>query len=219
MNKKTKASFFIACASSVAFVAWTVMLLFVDVKPIGPDGSAVGFAALNGFVHNLTGVHYWLYTLTDWLGIIPIAVAFGFAILGLIQLIRRKSILKVDRSILALGAFYVAVIAVYVLFEILSVNFRPVLIEGRLEASYPSSTTVLAICVMISAKMQLKARIKNAVLNRIFCTLFILFTVFMVGARLACGVHWVSDVIGGILISLGLVMLYNAFGKFELNTP
>ena len=101
------------------------------------NGSRVGFAAINGAFHALTGVHWALYTLTDWLGLVPIGIALGFAVLGLVQLIRRKSLLKVDRDILILGGFYIVVLAAYLLFETVVINFRPVLIDGKLEASYP----------------------------------------------------------------------------------
>jgi undecaprenyl-diphosphatase len=178
------------------------------VAAIGPQGSEVGFASFNGFVHSLTGVHMWLYTVTDWLGLVPIAVALGFGILGLCQWIKRKSLLRVDRSILALGIFYVAVMATYVLFEFVVINYRPVLIDGHLEASYPSSTTMLTLCVMPTAAMQLQVRIKSKPFRISAVTLISVFTAFMVLGRLVCGVHWASDIIGGVLLSASLVAGY-----------
>ncbi|MBR7111955.1 MAG: phosphatase PAP2 family protein [Clostridia bacterium] len=175
---------------------------------IGPRESSVGFAILNGYVHNLIGVNMSLYTITDWLGIVPIAVALGFAILGLVQLIKRKSLWKVDDSILALGVFYIIVMAVYILFETVVINYRPTLIDGYLEASYPSSTTMLVMCVMPTAAIDLQVRIKNALLRRCVIITIIAFTAFMVVARLLSGVHWISDIIGGALFSAGLVMIY-----------
>ena len=80
--------------------------------------------------------------------------------LGLGQLLKGKSLLKVERSILALGVFYAVVMAAYLVFEVWVVNYRPVLIEGALEASYPSSTTLLVLCVMPTAMMQLRQRIQ-----------------------------------------------------------
>jgi undecaprenyl-diphosphatase len=192
----------------VAFVLWTVLVRFVDVRAIGPELSSVGFAALNGFVHELTGVNWLLYTATDWLGLVPIAVALGFAVLGLVQLINRKSLRKVDHSILALGAFYIVVMAVYTFFEIVVINYRPTLIDGYLEASYPSSTTMLVMCVMPTAAMQLNVRIKNTVLRRCAIIAIVAFTAFMVIGRLISGVHWITDIIGGALLSAGLVMIY-----------
>ena len=202
---------YISIFSLVAFVMWTLLLCFVDVRAIGPDGSSVGFAALNGFVHEKIGVNTFLYDITDWLGLVPIGVALGFAILGLIQLIKRKSLLRVDRSILALGVFYIIVVAVYLFFEIVVINYRPVLIEGCLEASYPSSTTMLVTCVMPSAAMQAKERIKNKALRQSVIIVIIAFIAFMVVGRLLSGVHWISDIIGGALFSLGIVLMYKSF--------
>ena len=213
MEKKNKKRLVLGVSLIVAFVLWTILVCFVDVRAIGPEGSSVGFAALNGFVHELTGVNWFLYTITDWLGIVPIAVALGFAILGLVQLIKRKSLWKVDHSILALGVFYIVVMAAYIFFEVVVINYRPTLIDGYLEASYPSSTTMLVMCVMPTAAMQLNARIKNTVLRRFAVIAIVVFTAFMVIGRLLSGVHWITDIIGGALLSAGLVTMYDVFGK------
>lgn len=193
-----------------AFALFTAAVLIVDVQPIGPQGSSVGFATLNQWAHNLTGVHMPLYVITDWLSLIPAGCILGFALLGLWQWMSRKSILKVDRDILALGGFYLAVAAAYVLFEVFSVNYRPVLIDGALEASYPSSTTMLSLCVMPTAAMQLRRRIADSRLRRWVCIAIAAFTVFMVFLRLVSGVHWLTDIVGGALLSAGLVMGYAA---------
>jgi undecaprenyl-diphosphatase len=194
----------------VAFVMWTLLVRFVDVRGIGPRGSSVGLATLNQFVHNATGTNMALYVITDWLGLVPIATALGFAVLGLCQWVGRRSILKVDRSIIALGVFYAAVMAAYIFFEYAVINYRPVLIDGVLEASYPSSTTLLTLCVMPTAAMQTRARIKNTLLRRITLSAIWIFTAFMLTARIFSGVHWITDIIGGILLSAGLVLAYGA---------
>ncbi len=192
------------------FVIWTFLVRLIDVKNIGPNESSIGFAMLNGFLHSLIGVNFTLYTITDWLGLVPIAVAFCFAILGLVQLIKRKSLLKVDYSILALGIFYIFVIAVYIIFEIVVINYRPTLINGYLEASYPSSTTMLTACVMPTAAIQLYERIKRKSLRRFVIILIIAFTAFMIIGRIISGVHWISDIIGGALFSAGAVLIYGS---------
>ena len=193
-----------------AFVLWTWAVCTVDVQPIGPLDSAVGFARLNGFVHRLTGVHLWLYDLTDWLSLIPFALVGGLGILGIVQWIRRKSLLRVDRSLLILGGFYLAVLAVYWFFEVWTVNYRPVLINGLLEASYPSSTTMLALCVLPTARMQLRCRIRNPLLGRCIGWLLVCLTVLLVVGRILSGVHWFTDSIGGVLASGGLAAGYAA---------
>ena len=208
MKNTDKKRIFVGAGFLAAFVLWTVLVSLVDIRAIGPNGSSVGFAALNGYVHKFTGVNFHLYTITDWLGLVPIGVAFGFAMLGLAQWIKRKSLLKVDRSLLALGGFYVVVLAAYIFFEIVVINYRPVLLGGYLEASYPSSTTMLVMCVMPAAMMQMHARIKNHVFRRCVMISIAAFIAFMVVGRLVSGVHWLSDIIGGALISAGLVMIY-----------
>ena len=198
-----------------AFMLWTAAVRLIDVQPIGPNGSEVGFSAWNAAVHDCTGVHWGLYEITDWLGLVPVCFMLGFAILGLIQWIRRKQLVKVDRDILALGGFYLVVTAAYLFFEQFVVNSRPVLVNGVLEASYPSSTTLLVLTVMPTAMMQLYPRIRRPALRRCVMILIASFTGFMVIGRLLSGVHWVTDIIGGILLSGSLVMLYDFAGGSE----
>lgn len=211
MKKESLKKCYIAFSVILAFVLWTVLVLYVDVKPIGPQGSEVGFATLNEFFHNLTSVHMSLYFITDWLSLIPLCFIVGFAIAGLFQWIKRRKLSNVDYSLFVLGVFYIVVMAVYILFEFVVVNYRPILIDGFLEASYPSSTTMLVMCVMPTAIMQLTDRIKNNIIRVSVAVILSLFSVFMVVGRLLSGVHWLSDIIGGALISCGLVMLYCAF--------
>ncbi len=197
------------------FVLWTLAVSIIDVKAIGPLESSVGFGTINRVVHNLTGVNFTLYNITDWLGLVPLAVCVGFGVLGFIQLIKRKSILKVDYDILALGAFYIVVIAVYLFFETVVINYRPVLINAILEVSYPSSTTMLTMCVMPTAIMQFSNRIKSkSIKNAVICVC-VIFTAFMFVGRILSGVHWITDIIGGALLSIGLVLLYRATVKIE----
>ena len=198
-----------ALAFLAAFGLWTLAVKWVDVQPIGPLGSSVGFATPNGFIHRMTGVHWALYDLTDRLSLIPLGFIAGFGVLGLVQWVRRRKLRRVDRSILVLGGFYLAVLAAFVLFEVFPVNFRPVLIDGVLEASYPSSTTMLAMCVMPTAAMELRRRVRNKALTFMIAA----FTVFMVVGRLLSGVHWFTDIVGGGLLSIGLVRMYDFFNS------
>ena len=214
--KRVKKSFIVSICLLTAFVLWTVAICFVDVRAIGPQGSSVGFAGINGFVHNLTGVHFSLYNITDWLGLVPIFVCMGFGILGLAQWIKRKSISKVDHDILVLGGFYIITIAAYLFFENVVINYRPVLINGYLEASYPSSTTLLVTCVMPTAIMQFNSRIRNKLLRNIVAATLVAFIAFMVIGRLLSGVHWLTDIVGGALLSSGLVLMYRAIVDLEV---
>lgn len=210
MTKRAKKLLGISAGALTAFALWTIAVCTIDVQPIGPQGSQVGLATLNRWVHDLTGVNFNLYNITDWLGLVPVGAGMGFALLGLSQWIRRKNLSCVDSNILLLGGFYTMVLAAYFLFEGFAINYRPVLIDGFLESSYPSSTTLLVLCVMPTAALQLHRRIRHFGLRWCICGAIILFTVFMVAGRLLSGVHWVTDIIGGILLSAGLVTLYAA---------
>ena len=214
--KRVRKSFIVSICLLTAFVLWTVAISFVDVRAIGPQGSSVGFAGINGYVHNLTGVHFSLYNITDWLGLVPIFVCMGFGALGLMQWIKRKSICKVDRDILVLGGFYIITIAAYLFFESVVINYRPVLINGYLQASYPSSTTLLVMCVMPTAVMQFNSRIRNKLLRNIVAATLVAFIAFMVIGRLLSGAHWLTDIVGGALLSTGLVLMYRAIIDLEV---
>lgn len=196
-----------------AFLLWTVVVCRLDVQAIGPRGSEVGLAAVNRWFHQLTGEHLALYIVTDWLGLVPVGVCLGFGILGLVQWIGRRDLRRVDFDILALGGFYLVVMGAYLFFEEFVVNYRPVLIGGYPEASYPSSTTLLVLCVMPTAMMQFQLRLKKSFLKHVVNWGLAAFTVFMVVGRLISGVHWVTDIIGGVLLSGGLVMAYDAVSK------
>ena len=183
-------------------------------QPIGPGGSSVAYASINKAVHNLFGVNMTLYNITDWAGVVAIFIALGFAVLGLVQWIKRKSILKVDSSILILGVFYILVFGAYVFFEFHVINRRPILINGILEASYPSSTTMLAMCVIPTAIMQFHRLIKNTKIRNTINALCGLFTAFMVIGRLICGVHWFTDIFGGAIFSVAMVLLYYSASNY-----
>lgn len=210
MNKNGKRKLYPGMILLVFFLLWTLTVKLVDVQPAGETQTPVGFAALNGWFHSLTGVHMALYDLTDLLSVIPLGVCALFGLLGVAQLVRRKSLLKVDRDILLLGIYYVVVIGAFFLFEVFPVNYRPIFIEGKLEASYPSSTTLLVLSVMPTLTFQTDRRCKGPGLKWAVKILTLVFSAFMVVGRLVCGVHWLTDILGGLVLSCGLFLLYKA---------
>ena len=155
-----------------------------------------------------------IYTITDWLGLVPIIICICFGILGLVQLIRRRSLLKVDSDILLLGAYYVVVILGYLLFEMVPINYRPILIGGNLEASYPSSTTLLVLSVMPTLKYQSDRRIANPAARKAITVFVFVFSAFMVIGRLISGVHWATDIIGSVFLSSGLFLIYRFMAEY-----
>ena len=151
-----------------------------------------------------------IYTITDWSGLVPVFVCMVFGGMGLAQLIKRKSLLKVDRDLIFLGIYYMVVIFGYLFFEMIPINYRPILIEGVLEASYPSSTTLLVLSVMPTLIFQVNRRFTHIVLKRIVCVLTVVFSAFMVIGRLVAGVHWFTDIVGAVALSAGLYCIYKA---------
>lgn len=210
MQRKTKRNFMITGILLALFGILTFLVLKVDVQAIGPNKSIIGLATVNQLVWNLTGENIIWYHITDWLGLVAIFTAFGFAIFGLVQLIRRRSFLKVDGDIYILGAFYILVIACYCFFEINIVNYRPVLMNGYLEASFPSSHAMIVCSIMGTAIMQFTSRIKNKTILRIVNALSMAVILVTVIGRLISGVHWFSDIIAGLLLSGALIMLYHS---------
>ena len=192
----------------IAFLLWTVLIRCIDVQEAGPNGTKVGFAAFNLWFHKLTGVHMNIYTITDWLGLVPVAVCLGFGIVGVIQLIRRRSLLRVDPDIILLGLYYFLVILGYLVFEMVPINYSPIMISGALEASYPSSTTLLVLSVMPTLKFQVCRRAEKPLVRNLTNTFTVVFSAFMVIGRSISGVHWATDIIGAVFLSMGLFLLY-----------
>ena len=192
----------------LAFLLWTALIRFVDVQVAGPNRTKVGFAAFNLWFHHLTGVHMTVYTITDWLGLVPIGICLCFGAVGVIQAVKRRSLLRVDPDIILLGLYYVLVIFAYLVFEMVPINYRPILVNGALEASYPSSTTLLVLSVMPTLKFQIDRRAEKPLIRKVTDIFAITFSALMVIGRLIAGVHWATDIIGAVFLSMGLFLLY-----------
>ena len=208
MTKGIRRDFIAGMALLASFVLWTALVQIVDVQPVGQNGTDIGFAMLNTWFHNLTGVHMSLYTITDWLGLVPVAVCLGFGMLGFVQLVRRRNLIGVDSDLLLLGIYYILVAFTYLVFEAVPVNYRPVPIDGVMEASYPSSTTLLVLSVMPTLAYQLERRLGNSPFAKGAAAFAIVFSTFMVVGRLISGVHWATDIVGAVLLAAGLFMTY-----------
>lgn len=199
------------------FIIWTGILCTIDIGDIGPMKSQVGLSHLNGIVHSFIGFNVYLYTLTDVLSLIPfLAVAF-FAGLGLYQWAIRKAIMRVDHDIILLGAYLTLVLLIYIFFEVNVINYRPVLIEGKLEASYPSSTTMLVTSILPPVSILINKRVNNSAWKKKVTIISIVFIIFMVLARILSGVHWISDIIGGLLLSISLVLGFQYYVRILYN--
>ena len=90
------------------------------------------------------------------------------------------------------------------------------LINSFMEASYPSSTTLLVLSVMPTLAFQCNQRLKSITLKRFITIFTIAFTLFVVVGRLISGVHWLTDIIGSCLLSAGLFYTYKGIVLWNL---
>jgi undecaprenyl-diphosphatase len=193
------------------FAIYTVCVKFVDVAAIGPEGSEVGFSAINGFVAGILGYNKLFYTFTKLIAAVSFLYIAAFALLGLISLIKEKSFAKVDFAIYAMAVTYIITALFYLLFEIVIVNYRPIIRDEGLEASFPSSHTMLAVAVFGSAIVYAIFRIKEDLIKKIVIVVSALLAAGMALGRLISGVHWFTDILGGALLGCAIVSLYMAF--------
>ncbi len=200
MSKKKK-FLFISAALLILSILYTILVKTVDIAAIGPENSSVGFSKFNNGVHNLIGVNMAFYKITKYLGVLPFLFIVFYGLIGAKELIKEKSLFKVDRKLLALGIFYAVFVFIYFFFEIVIINYRPTLIEGKLEASFPSSHTLLAICLCGSSLLMSKYYIEDIKIRKIVDVATWILMILIVLGRIISGVHWASDIIGGIIIS------------------
>ena len=206
--EKNKKSFIISGCLFLLFIAFTIIVKYVDVHSIGPEGSLVGLATINNSFRNVLDYNELFYKISEILGYLSLLLVVFYGGIGVKQLIEKKNLYKVDRSLLLLGMFYVLVGIVYIIFEFVIINYRPIILEEGLEASYPSSHTILSICVCISSILISKKIFKNEKAVNVFNIFTIILMVLIVLTRLLSGVHWFSDILGGVIISLFLVSIY-----------
>ncbi|MBR3395562.1 MAG: phosphatase PAP2 family protein [Firmicutes bacterium] len=193
------------------FLLTIVLVKTVDVAAVGPAGTEIGLSHLNAGFHNLIGEHQFLYKMTNLLGFWAILCGVVFAVIGAVQLVQRKSLAMVDKQILALGALFVLLGIVYVLFEKVVINCRPILMEGETvpEASFPSSHTVLACVIFGSVAMLVKDYVndnRTAALVQNACLVLMIVAVL---GRLFSGVHWFTDILGGLFLSYALLQAFS----------
>ena len=209
MTSSKKKTLLISILFLISFLIFTIIIKIVDVQAIGPNNSEVGLATINKAFHDFFNYNETFYKISKILGYLSFLIIALYGIIGLYQLIKKKSIFKVDKNILILGAFYVLVLFVYALFEVIIINYRPVLEEGVLEASYPSSHTILSICVCLSSIIVSNKIFKNKKNTKLFNYITAILMITIIVTRILSGVHWLTDIIGAILISTSLCAMFD----------
>lgn len=211
---KNKRNILLSVIMTVFSGIYIYLVKTVDVKTIGPNNTSVGFAKVNDAFMHLVGTNMTIYKLTEVAGLLVLLIVGIYGIIGLVQLIKRKSLFKIDREIICLGVLYVMMISVYVLFEKVVINYRPILIDNELEASFPSSHTMLAICTSVSSLLVYKKYVPKKLNYLAMFTTVLLLTIVFLG-RMISGVHWLSDILGGVIISLTLLSYFYTILKWK----
>lgn len=202
-----KKNIIISIALILLSIIYTMLVKNIDLKPIGPNESIVGFADINKLFANLIGTNMIIYKITEYIGLIPFIIALMYVFAGLRQLVQRRSLLKVDKELYILGLFYLLVLGIYIFFEKNIINYRPVLIDDVLEASYPSSHTLMSICICMSSVIINKKIFHNKIAN-VENIISIITMILIVFGRAISGVHWFTDILGGIIISTTLLVIF-----------
>ena len=192
-------------------VLFTLAVIFIDVRPEGLIGTNIGLASLNLSVASFLDRNLLFYKIADYLGYLCFVIVAFYGIQGLIQLIRKKSIFRVDKRILTLGGIYLIIGIIYVVFNnIFVLNYRPVFIGAELESSFPSSHTLMALVVCVTSFFSLKHYIKNARLAKALNVCTVLLGLAIVTFRVFSGTHWITDIIASALYSVTLIFAFLA---------
>lgn len=217
MSKNTKLIITSVCFIIIA-VVYTLLVKCVDVQTVTvssvdatmTDEIQVGFAGINTSIANKLGYNDTCYSISKYLGYASLLFIAVYGCVGLMQLVKRKNLFKVDREIFALGGFYAVVLALYVLFEKVVINCRPIILDAAEwpEASFPSSHTLLALCVCGSALIINKVLFKEIKWIKYVNIVAAIVLVGTVVTRFISGVHWATDILGGLIISVALLACF-----------
>jgi undecaprenyl-diphosphatase len=217
MNNIAKKYFTIGLILLAIFIEFTALVKIVDVETLGIEGDTIGFATINKSIFSFLGKSSFWLTVTDILGVIVLMVAATFALFGFCQLVKRKSIKKIDPPILATGLLYVAVIIFYIIFEFYVINYAPIKVDGELKPSYPSSHTLLAVTVMTSAASVFNLYAKKRAHRIAAYSIATAIAALTVIGRLLAGVHWFTDIFASLILSAALIFFL--YGVLELCCP
>ena len=188
-----------------------MILLNFNKANLGETNTPVGLSSINKlFVTNYVDIYNSMSQVGLYLSFIIIA---GFAITGFYQLIKRKSLFKVDLDIILFGVGVIVLIITWLLFDkVIAYNYRPIYVNKNLEGSFPSTHVLFTTFVLVSAFGISLNREKNNFYNLAILVIAILVITLTSLCRVLSGMHWATDVLGGLLLGLGyFFILYGIF--------
>ncbi len=196
--------------SFLALFLLLIILLSIDRATITFAGKEVGLSHLNNLVS---------YKFDDTLDkVSDVLFYFSFSgvilgvVLGIMQLVKNKSLFAVDTKILFFGIFVILAIIFWLVFDKgLKINYRPI---DPTEGSFPSTHVFMTTFFMLAAHNLLCSLFKgNNIVKYGSLAVAIIFIVLVTIFRVSSGMHYITDVIGGLFIGLSFYFLAFGLGK------
>ena len=203
---KQKVLFISSIVLFVLFVLTTILAATVDKGAGGESLAVVGLSSINTNIFDTLGKSDTLDKITDILLILSFLVVLLNAALGALYLIKYK---KLDLSLVILGCFYILCLILYVLFDHIHINYAPLLDEGELKESFPSSHVLASVFIFLSSIITINHNVNKRIIKNVLLITTILLSLLMVVFRLLSGWHWFTDILAGELLGLFLVSSYS----------
>lgn len=182
-----------------------IILLQFDKNIITISGKEVGLSHINDLIDYKSNKK--LDIISDILLYTSFIVAIAGVVIGLYQLITRKSLFKVDSFIIIFGIFLVAAVILWILFDyVIKINYRPL---NPNEGSFPSTHVLLTVFLTNVGGLMLAKYCKNTTLIIVAYVVSLLFIILVVLFRILSGMHYITDVFGGLFLGFSLSYLFN----------
>lgn len=174
---------------------FTILVSFVDVKIFNVTNTKIGLYSLNKiFLVNSINSNY-INIISNGIFLICLLVIILMLLLITFEYFKTK---KINKNNLNFFIHFLIMVLIWIIFDkILIINYRPILINGNIEGSYPSTHVMVSTFVLLFLSDQLKKIFKN---DKIFYIISIGLIIIQSISRILLTMHWFTDIIGGLLI-------------------
>lgn len=214
MSKQKIGWWLTAVCCTILFLVLTVSLLLVDVQSAGAQ--TVGWASLNFWWHDLISVQHGWHIVSNIVATVTLLALCAMVVWQFIIMLRGKSFRAFLKQWLAFDITVILLVLCYVLFQIVVVNYRPIMIDGMAEVSYPSSHILLFATLLPLIVCECWHNVPSKVWRRVIAVSALVLMVVGIVARALCGYHWLTDSVGALLLSAALVAWYKVMTQYKL---
>lgn len=174
---------------------FTILVSFVDVKIYNVTNTEIGLYSLNKiFLVNSINSNY-INIISNGIFLICLLVIILMLLLITFEYFKTK---KINKNNLNFIIHFLIMVLIWIIFDkILIINYRPILINGNIEGSYPSTHVMVSTFVLLFLSDKLKKIFKN---DKIFYIISIGLIIIQSISRILLTMHWFTDIIGGLLI-------------------